>query len=491
MTEPIVLDTNIVADIARGNRIAAEALRRYIESGTPVYISRAAYNELVESALTPKIGGQYREILNDLNIRIAPAGPMKVRVDVLADNIQHTPLPGRPGQMTEYGDKDQTKPGDAFVAAQVKAVNGLLWTHDQKLIKRAPQFGVRLAPECSIGGVSGPENPDVGRQLLGLNPKAIGPNGQLFPANNSGGGKPGTYSVVGVVDNTLPETSGPSPKGQATIAGIQIAFEGINFVLNLVNNYIQKKRVDESLDRIKSDVHRTRIESPMFGILVLFYYTQYQAPDESIIKPGAAFDYLLWGKGTTRDEALEDIFSTPTISAGPSLMERKFSREVWVPPLQKSASTKAKCPFPQIAVGRFWLGNSNRAKLQLVEFSVIGGFDDVMEKTIELPTGTNANFAVLKAPTQIVWFNKNGRQSVDVPLKDIKTANGNTLKAVDLDPWSPFNAKAVPVFPITDWTEEVFKAVSPTIGCQLLSAYVNFGMIRWIRPENIHLLSFL
>jgi predicted nucleic acid-binding protein len=493
MADPILLDKNVITSISRNNKPAADALARYLASDTPVYISKAAYDELVTRAQTLKQSGEYEWLLRDARINVAPPGNMQNRVDVYADNIQHMPSPNQP-QLKDYSRKDDpSKPGDIFVVAQAKGINARLWTFDAKVRNAAPTLGVSLVPECGIGDVSGPEDVTVGRKLLGLNPRLIGPNGKPVPTGGtgSGGGGGGGHSIVGVADNTLPETGGPSPKGQAIVGGIQLAFEGINFVLNLVNEQIQKKKVTDALDNIRPAVAAARANNPRMGVLLLFYYTQYQAPDESIIKPGAAFDYVIWGKGATRDEALRDALSTPTISRGTGPNESKFSREVWIPQLVKATVTTAKCPFPPIAVGRFWLGNSNKAKFQLVEFNIIGGFDDVVEKSIDLPLNTNADFVVLQPPPQVYWFNLNGRQPVDVPLKDAQTANGNTIKVVDLDPWSPFNAKAAMVYPLDNWTEQVFASVGPTSGYQTLSTYVNFSMIRWIRPVNIHLLRFL
>lgn len=492
MPDPIILDTNVLKDISRGNTKAAEALMRYLRGGTQVYISRAAYGELVTRSSNPQMGGQYREMLKDLHIQIGPSGNMTERLELIADNIQLKPGPNKPGQISEYdGKKDPTKPGDAFVAAQAKAINAKLWTLDEKLSKRAPQFGVQLAPECNLKGVSGPEDPDAGRQLLGLNPKPVGVNGQVLASNTAGGGNGGTYAVEGVADNTLPEFVGPSAKGQAMVGGIQLAFEGINFVLNLINDRVQKSRVDEALSRIRATVAKARGDNPRLGVLLIFYYTQVQAPEESIMKPGAAFDYLIWGQGITADEARVDALSTPTISRGVGAYERRFSQEVWLPPQIKTSITTAKCPFPLVGVGRFFLGNSNQAKFQLVTFDVFGGFDDIREKSVELPKGVNADFAVLKPPSEVYWYNMNGRQTVSVPLKDAKTANSNTIKVVDLDPWSPFNASAAMVFPVTDWTEEVFNTVSSTSNYESLSTYVNLKMVRWVRAENIHLLRFV
>lgn len=493
MADPILLDKNVITSVARNNRPVAEALKRYLASGTPVYIARSAYDELVTRAQNPKQGGEYEWLLKDAGITIAPSGGQTARQTLLADNIDQGPAPSRPQLKTFARPDDPSKPGDAFVAAQAKAISARLWTLDTKLknANTAAALGYKLAPECSLSDISGTDDPSLARKLLGMNPRLIGPDGRPMPTHEPAGEGGGKYSVVGVADNTLPEVGGPSAKGQAIVGGIQLAFEGINFVLNLINDEIQKKKANEALDRIKPEVGQCRLNNPRLGVLLLFYYTQYQAPEESIIKPGAAFDFVLWGKGVTRDEALRDAFSQPTISRGTGPNVSRFSRDVWIPPLQKSTITTATCPFPPIAIGRFFFGNANKAKFQLVNFDTISGFDDIRETTVDLPDNTNANFAILKSPSQVFWYNLNGKQTVDVPLKDAKTANDNTLKVVDLDPWSPFNAKAAMVFPIDDWTEQVFNAVSPTECGNLLSIYVNFGMIRWIRPENIHLLRFL
>jgi PIN domain nuclease of toxin-antitoxin system len=524
MADPIVLDTNIITWVARGDKDVAKALNNYVTSGTQVYISRAAYDELVTRAPTPQMAGQYREILSDMRIQIAPSGSMTDRLNLVADNIEHTPAKGQPGQIREYDRKnDPTKPGDVFVVAQAKALNAQLWSLDEDVVKRSVQFGVKLAPECShTPKQAHPEDPVKAREWLGLKPKNIGPDGRVIPTGAIGGvgsaytvtgdatesktgggsggsktgggggsgGRGGTFAYVGTPDNTLPEVGGPSARGEAIAGGIQLAFEGINFVANLINDHIQRQKIKEALDAVQPQIAKRRLENPQSGVLILFYYTQFKAPDESILKPGAAFKYLMWGSGPTRDEALEDVFRMPTISAGPGANERKFSQELWIPPLQKSAITTAKCPFPPIAIGRFVLDDSNKAKFQVVEFNVIGGFDDVFEASLELPKGRNAEFAVLKAPHEVYWYNINGKQKVEVPLKSAKTANGNEIKVVDLDPYSPFHAAAAMCFPVDEWSEKVFGTAEGTGGARILG-YTNFSMIRWIRAENIHLLRFL
>jgi hypothetical protein len=128
---------------------------------------------------------------------------------------------------------------------------------------------------------------------------------------------------------------------------------------------------------------------------------------------------------------------------------------------------------------------------QLVKFNVFEGFDDIVETSVDLPEGTNINFAVLKPPTEIRWYNINGRQTTSVPLRQEKTANDNTIAVVDLDPWSPFHASAAMVFPVNSLTEKMFALVSSTDESGSLGTYVNFRMVRWVRAKNIHLLKFL
>jgi predicted nucleic acid-binding protein len=491
--DTILLDTNILPHIARGNQQVAEALKRYLKSGTQVYIAKAAYEELVTRAPNAQMSGQYREMLADLRIGVAEPGKMANRIKVIADNIDLVPAEGAPGQMREYDRKnDPAKPGDAFVAAQAKATNAKLWTLDERFAKRVSQFGVQLAPECDIKGLPGDELPDRARQLLDLNPKPIGINGLPLPpkggggggSNGGGGGAAGTYELVGVADNTLPEVGGLSPKGEAIGAGIQIALEGVNVVLNLINDYVQKNKVNGALDPIKPQIAKARADNPRLGVIILFYYTQVEAPDESPIKPGANFEYLLWGVGTTRDEATEDALRLGSITRGTGPFERRFSQQVWIPPLTKSAITAAKCPFPPVAIGRFVLARSNRAIFQDVSFDLLGGFDDITESTVDLPEHSNADFAILNPPAEVYWYNISGKQTVKVPLKDAKTSNGKNIKVVDLDPWLPFNTTAAMVFPVDDWSEKVLSVPSLTLGSSVL-AYVNFSMIRWVRPENI------
>ena len=137
------------------------------------------------------------------------------------------------------------------------------------------------------------------------------------------------------------------------------------------------------------------------------------------------------------------------------------------------------------------LGKSTKAKFQHVEFNIIGGFDDIAQHSVALPEGTNAEFAVLRPPRKVSWYHTNGKHDVDVELKRARTANGNTITTVDLDSRNPFfSVTAAMCFPVDEWTEKVFSVTYETRNGRALT-YLNFRMIRWIRPENIHLLRLL
>lgn len=168
-----IIDANVVKNIAQGNAAAAKALISLMGMpGNRVYIATAAFNEVVNGSF----GAQYRDILNEMAINTPPTTSMEKRVDALGRNVNTTvdPKGKRPGPMPEYGGKRdpatrlKSRPADAFVAAETKALNGKLWTQDLQFARQAQQQGVTIAPQSQIPSVSGPENPALARELLGF-----------------------------------------------------------------------------------------------------------------------------------------------------------------------------------------------------------------------------------------------------------------------------------------------------------------------------------
>jgi predicted nucleic acid-binding protein len=183
----IIIDANLIRNIAQGNRAAAEAMKKLLASGRRVYISQAAYNEVLGT--NPPLPGQYKALLNDLGIKVSPAssapksGMITARGNVYADNMaqEANAAKGVPGPMPEYGGIRnpasglKTRPADAFVAAEAKSLDAELWTLDKQFARQARQQGVKIAAESSLPSVGGAEDVSVARKLLQPEAPAVTP----------------------------------------------------------------------------------------------------------------------------------------------------------------------------------------------------------------------------------------------------------------------------------------------------------------------------
>ncbi|MCI0335949.1 MAG: PIN domain-containing protein [Acidobacteria bacterium] len=512
MPRTILIDANVIDEINRGNDKAANALLGMIRNGDKVYISQQAYNELIVNSL-PRQATANRIVLERLNINLAPAGPMATRVDVYSQNQTRT------GSVL-------SEP-DSLVAAQARANGAELWSFDGPYRTNAAvtnRLGVQVAPECRLSlaetGSGLPPQADyrVGHRLLGLPPVEINISGQVVrrgppgsppgapgtpPAafGGGGGGTPasgrggtsasnrgGTTAVVGVADNRLPQVGGPSPRGTAIGGGIQLAFQGINFVLNLINDSIQEQRVREALAQIEPSINRERAANRSLGVLLIFYFHQTEAPPESLIRPGAVFSHLENATGRSLDEARSNWARQPALRPGTGPNRRTSTQEIWIPPVQPVGVAALRTPFPPSAVGTFASGAAS--KLQDVEWGGVTGFDDEGETTLQLRAGsTPPEFVILRPPAVIHWFNGTARYNTDIPLVTRTTSDGSDLTVVDLDPWMPGNVSAAMVFAADDATDHLFVQGPPNHdNLNQLRGYVNIGKLRWVRPEYICIL---
>jgi len=170
----IIIDANVIRNIAQGNAALAEALIELMAvPGNRVYIATAAFDEVVKGSAH---GHQYRAILDEMGIHTPPPTSMRDRVNVLNRNIHQIPQPaqGVPGPMPEYGGRRdpvtrlKTRPADVFVAAEARALNAELWTQDTQFARQAAQQGVKISPQSNIPSVGGVEDPSVARKLLGF-----------------------------------------------------------------------------------------------------------------------------------------------------------------------------------------------------------------------------------------------------------------------------------------------------------------------------------
>jgi predicted nucleic acid-binding protein len=477
MADTILIDTNVLKDVSRGNEDVAKALKSNIQSGNKVYISKAAYDELTSPTPDPQRGAHYREMVKDLHIEVAPPGSLADRINFQADNDEVKREQNKPAPLNQWSGREQNRPGDSFVASQAKALGAKLWTLDKDMQKRAANLGVKLAPECSIKGISGVEDPNRGRQLLGLPKIDVNPQGQIVRK-----GPPGSIPGSG---GSVPITIPPTPKGEAKISAMTIAFEGVNLVLDKINDHIQKQRVEQALDSEKSLISEARQKYPGYGIILMIVYRQVQAPSESLIKPGRVFDHIEWGKGATSDEAKRDAVKSKKLVQGLQKDEVYLQDECWIPPLTPENAAGARTPFPPVAVARFVVNSDNEATFQNVKFDTFQGFDDNWQTSRKLPDGTEPEFAILSPPSEVKWYNINGSQYVKVPLKAENSGNGTSVSVVDLDSFSPGSAAAAMIFPMNRDAELTFSTVPGTRHDGLLNHYINFGLVRWARAKNI------
>jgi hypothetical protein len=294
----------------------------------------------------------------------------------------------------------------------------------------------------------------------------------------------GTRSEIGTPDMRGLSSGGPSARGEAIVSGMTIAFMGVNMVLNMINDHIQQQRVNEALARLEGEIRRQREQHPDRGILLVFFYSQIDAPEESLIQPGAVFGHIEYYQGSTEDEARHAWHTASTIRAGHSAGTREISQASWIPPVVAPSIRAIRTPFPRAAAGTFVAG---QAILQDVNWGGITGFDDEGTSSLSVQAGQTPRFHILQIPAVMHFFNGSIRQEVNIPVEQRSAHSGGNIPVVNLDPYIPgYDTVAACVFPADDETDRLFDATVPThdtLG--QLQIYNNFGKARWVLPENI------
>ncbi|HVU78836.1 MAG TPA: DUF4157 domain-containing protein [Gaiellaceae bacterium] len=296
-----------------------------------------------------------------------------------------------------------------------------------------------------------------------------------------GGGTGGTTAMIGTPDMRGLEVGGPSARGTAVVAGVQLAFMGANFVLNLINDHIQEQRAREALDAIRPALEEARRNDPSQGILLVFFYSQFEASPDSLIQPGAVFGHVEHSLGHTRDEARDAWHSTPSLRTGYTSGTREIQQEIWVPPTTPVGPQYLRTPFRTAALARFAAG---RTTLQDVEWGGITGFDD--EGTTSLADAASARFFVLRVPRSVSFDNGGIRYDVNVPVEERAPHAGAAIPTVNLDPVMPGDVHAAALFPADEETDALFATAHATYdNLGQLDHYTNFDKVRWARPENL------
>jgi hypothetical protein len=226
--------------------------------------------------------------------------------------------------------------------------------------------------------------------------------------------------------------------------------------------------------------------SPRDGALVRVVYTRQQLPEAPASGP-RVFGWVDAGYGPTESQAALDLYRQSSISRGLGKYEHYEHAFQWVKPLAPTPYSELKTPFPRIGSGGI---TGVSLTLQDIKWDV-DGFDDEQSSTVTFKSAEEAQFSLLRPGA----LTKGGRYMVgdrEVTVHWRRPQEGASVEALDLDPDMPFaSVHVVPIFPDNDATRDAFKRAR-----QLklawpsdLATRPNIDLVRFVRPENIRVLS--
>ncbi|MEV5545208.1 PIN domain-containing protein [Streptomyces sp. NPDC052309] len=499
----IFLDANVFINICSGNASAARKLKELLTTAD-VVIPRQAYNELIADrdiqGRPTGIPTRYREArratLEELGIRIAPIeGTMAARAKVYEHNIT-----GK-GMLAPFSYKDQ------FVAAQAAAAGAEVWSYDSPYLNNQRQLasmGVRVAPESTAFPmvVSDALGDDLnrGRALLGLKPLPGIP--KLRPPGGGRGGAGGGLSGVpfpgGGGQPVLPPSGGTSLKTQA-LGVLQLFFQGVEIILNWGTRHTNERRIRAALARKSPMIRRISEEMPSMGILLVFVYKGLYSR-ESGLSPEPYFDDRIdIALGSTEEEAIaEHLRNRDRLP----LPENPVIEYVFLPPRQPANISEITRPFLSVAIATWTETAPVKSNLkyyaplaiQNASFTAFGfRSDDEAVVYVDYFDKRTFGFFVLNVPKRLGYDDFGRTLWRDIPVENRPAKSGGSIPAVHLDDglWASC------VFPADDYTDAVFTSPNPsgrprpkpTEHWGRLRRYANFSKARWIRIENIRIIS--
>jgi hypothetical protein len=502
VSRTILLDANVIDEINRGNAPAAQALKQLLAAKNTVYISQRAYEELTAQPGKmvggigpdlPRTAAANKLLLKELGIQVAPAGAMGDRVEVYTRNAKGSTLSKE----------------DQMVVAQARALNAEVWSFDKSYKREARNietaFRVKVAPETHLPLAPQGGKPDyrVARRLVSLPPVDISVGGVVAskpsrsrpPTGGGGsGGTSRTKATVGVPSGpTIPDTLPPNP-GKAKMDAAVLGLKGLNFVIQGINDAVQERRMREAWSRMQPNVERQLLANPGLGALILVRFGRREkrgSEHDSPLEHTSVFLSIDVGYGATETEAMANYNSQSRVQAGGNLAVT--TQTSFIPPVAPVDPRKLRTPFTSYGIGTFVRG---REKLLRVEWKGLFGFDEIEDVAITLPAGRPVRFLLLVAPTSLTFFNGRMRHETGIPVdwRDAASCEVHytrSVSVVDLDRgvFNLGNDAAAMVFPADRACEEAFAGVGKTKddGGQLRHE-VNLDRVRWVRPENIHVL---
>ncbi len=291
MARTIILDANVIDQLNRGNEGAANSVREMRRAGDTLYVSQQAYNELAVNPMIPRTAAANRELLGELNIRIAPPGDVATRTQVYA------------GNQTANG--VLLSEADVLVAAQARATNAEVWSFDRAYRNNGnairQRLGVRVAPEStSVPMVQGQADYRTARRLMGLPPLEIGLNGQVTRTAQAGRG-PG----VGPINSATPGMKSPEGTQTKMLGGI-IA---LGVIVSWLDDYCIEKSMKKDVEEWEQYIRNRQNLDPENGFLLVAIIKKWQPRD-------AAY--------ATRSYVSMEMFEAYTLSGAESMARKNI-----------------------------------------------------------------------------------------------------------------------------------------------------------------------
>jgi hypothetical protein len=190
-----------------------------------------------------------------------------------------------------------------------------------------PNAKKEVSPSTAARGAQRTDRPAIRFQN-------ITSKGGVAPATTpaAASGSNGTRAEVGSPDMSGLNVGGPSAAGLNKINNIVATLYAANFILNTVNDHLQKQAFQQALDQVVRETRAHRAEFPDEGMLLIIFSSQVIALTDSIFVPGPRFASVDYQFGKTQEEAVKAWNSIKMFRQGYEKGVRVITQYAWVPP---------------------------------------------------------------------------------------------------------------------------------------------------------------
>lgn len=335
---------------------------------------------------------------------------------------------------------------------------------------QAPALAV---PAAAVAPVAAPAAP-------GVSQPAVQPAGAAAART---GPRPGTRAVVGVADNRRPFVGGPSGRGSAAGAAVELGAGALSALLRkLHQSYVEGPQ----LETVRARLIQARQDNPGMWICARLRF--------NVVESGGQRNLVgsVIGVGADRREAAQDAFRQqihePLLVAAPTEAQRvEYDNEFLEPvPGAAARSVPLRVVPPFEPTGARVTFAPGRAIVQRVMWGSVLGFRDRGSLSVNVPAGAVPDLLPLRVPGRIVAGT--GTRDVDVGT-DARTG----LPTLGLRSGLFGRTWVVCVFPADGATRDLLDVQAAALEDELsaLRAYDNefsLGLARFVRPENLEVL---